>query len=213
MYTNFLFPYALTTSHITWHSEALTHIHKQCADRALYGIITTTISDPHAQFLLTKNIENIKASSSKCMHELRSQNKENSKEDLENVLWHNILNTENENVDYSVKTFLNIVNRSNNRSWYTYEKGFKQGSKTQYQTLDNKWYFVFNIRNIKKPTKKCVGQKIIKQKMRFFHKHWWFTGEQGKGETTSLTPRYHFHLLHRHLDISWVITAESLHCI
>ena len=27
----------------------------------------------------------------------------------------------------------------------------------------------------------------------------------------SLTPHYHFHLLHRHLDISRVITAESLH--
>ena len=27
--------------------------------------------------------------------------------------------------------------------------------------------------------------------------------------TPSLTPHYHFHPLHRHLDISWVITAES----
>ena len=25
----------------------------------------------------------------------------------------------------------------------------------------------------------------------------------------SLTPLYHFHPLHRHLDISWAITAES----
>ena len=32
---------------------------------------------------------------------------------------------------------------------------------------------------------------------------------QGKGEGTSLTPLYHFHPLHRHLDISWAITAES----
>ena len=71
--------------------------------------------------------------------------------------------------------------------------------------------FRFQYKKYKKPTKKCVGQKIIKQKVRFFHKHWWFTGQQGKGETTSLTPLYHFYLLHRHLDISWVITAESLH--
>ena len=71
--------------------------------------------------------------------------------------------------------------------------------------------FRFQYKKYKKPTKKCVGQKIIKQKVRFFHKHWWFTGQQGKGETTSLTPLYHFYLLHRHSDISWVITAESLH--
>ena len=36
-----------------------------------------------------------------------------------------------------------------------------------------------------------------------------FTGQQGKGEATSLTPLYHFHPLHRHLDISQPITAES----
>ena len=43
----------------------------------------------------------------------------------------------------------------------------------------------------------------------FFHEHSRFTGQQGRGEVISLTPLYHFHLLHRHLDISWVITAES----
>ena len=35
------------------------------------------------------------------------------------------------------------------------------------------------------------------------------TGSQGKGEGISLTPHYHFHPLHRHLGISWAITAES----
>ena len=30
-----------------------------------------------------------------------------------------------------------------------------------------------------------------------------------KGEVVSLTPLYHFHPLHRHLDISRAITAES----
>ena len=43
----------------------------------------------------------------------------------------------------------------------------------------------------------------------FFHDHSQFTGLQGKGEGISLTPHYHFHPLHRHLDISRVITAES----
>ena len=43
----------------------------------------------------------------------------------------------------------------------------------------------------------------------FSHDHSRTTGLQGKGERISLTPRYHFHPLHRHLDISRAITAES----
>ena len=43
----------------------------------------------------------------------------------------------------------------------------------------------------------------------FFYKHSRITGLQGKGEGISLTPHYHFHPFHRHLDISRVITAES----
>ena len=43
----------------------------------------------------------------------------------------------------------------------------------------------------------------------FFHKHFQITGLQEKGEGISLTPLYHFHLLHRHLDISRAITVES----
>ena len=43
----------------------------------------------------------------------------------------------------------------------------------------------------------------------FFHEHSRITLLQGKGERIYLTPHYHFHLLHRHLDISWVITAQS----
>ena len=31
----------------------------------------------------------------------------------------------------------------------------------------------------------------------------------GRGGGVSLTPHYHLHLLHRNLDISWAITAES----
>ena len=43
----------------------------------------------------------------------------------------------------------------------------------------------------------------------FFHEHLRTTGLQVKREGISLTPHYHFHPLHRHLDISRVITAES----
>ena len=44
----------------------------------------------------------------------------------------------------------------------------------------------------------------------FFHEHSRITGQHGKGEAISLTPRYHFHSFHRHLEISRVITAWSL---
>ena len=43
----------------------------------------------------------------------------------------------------------------------------------------------------------------------FFHAHSRFTGQQGKEEGIYLTPLYHFHPLHRYLDISRVITAEG----
>ena len=43
-----------------------------------------------------------------------------------------------------------------------------------------------------------------------FHDHLWIAGLQGKGEGISLTPHFHFHPLHRHLDISQAIIAESL---
>ena len=43
----------------------------------------------------------------------------------------------------------------------------------------------------------------------FIYGHSPVTGQQIKGKGISLTPLYHFHPLHRHLDISRVITAES----
>ena len=43
----------------------------------------------------------------------------------------------------------------------------------------------------------------------FCHEYSQFTLQQVKGETISLCPFYHFHRLYRHLDISWVIAAES----
>ena len=42
-----------------------------------------------------------------------------------------------------------------------------------------------------------------------FHKHWRITGLQGKGKDIYLTPHYHFHPLHRYLDISSANTAEG----
>ena len=43
----------------------------------------------------------------------------------------------------------------------------------------------------------------------FFHNHSRITELQGKEKGISLTPHYHFHPLHRHLDISRAVTAES----
>ena len=43
----------------------------------------------------------------------------------------------------------------------------------------------------------------------FFHGYSRITGLQGKGEGISLTPQFHFHQLHRYLDISRAIAAES----
>ena len=43
----------------------------------------------------------------------------------------------------------------------------------------------------------------------FFHEHSRITGLQGKRVGVSLTPLYHLHPLHRHLDISRGITVES----
>ena len=43
----------------------------------------------------------------------------------------------------------------------------------------------------------------------FFYEHSQFTGQQGKREGIYLTPLYHFHPLHGHLDISRAIAAES----
>ena len=42
----------------------------------------------------------------------------------------------------------------------------------------------------------------------FSHNHSRITGLQAKeGGSISLTPHYHFHSLHRHLDINWAVTA------
>ena len=43
----------------------------------------------------------------------------------------------------------------------------------------------------------------------FCHDYSRITGLQGKGKGISLTPHYHLYPLHRHLDISLAITADS----
>ena len=43
----------------------------------------------------------------------------------------------------------------------------------------------------------------------FFHEYSRFTGQQVKGEAISLYSFYQFLPLHRHLDIIWIIAAES----
>ena len=43
----------------------------------------------------------------------------------------------------------------------------------------------------------------------FFHEHSRITGLQDKGKGISLTPHNHFQPLHRHVDISRMVAAES----
>ena len=45
--------------------------------------------------------------------------------------------------------------------------------------------------------------------MGFFHGHSRIAGLKRMSRDISLTPHYHFRLLHRHLDVSLAITAES----
>ena len=55
----------------------------------------------------------------------------------------------------------------------------------------------------------CIYLFTFYSKRVFFPNYSQITGLQGKGEGISSTPHYHLHLLHRHLDISQPITAES----
>ena len=67
--------------------------------------------------------------------------------------------------------------------------------------VGQKWYF-------KSKTKKKFFFFLFSIWV-FVHEHSRFTGQQGKEEGIYLTPLYHFHPLHRHLDISRAIAAES----
>ena len=50
--------------------------------------------------------------------------------------------------------------------------------------------------------------KIVFSIWAFFHEHSRITGLPGKGEGISLTPYYHFHPFHRHLDINRAISPK-----
>ena len=54
-----------------------------------------------------------------------------------------------------------------------------------------------------------LEQQIVFSIQVFYHQHSRSTGQQGKGEATSLTHLYHFRLLHRHLGISLAIIVQS----
>ena len=70
-------------------------------------------------------------------------------------------------------------------------------------------YFVFSKICMLFPSPNCPT--IFFSVWVFFHEHSRIIGLQGKGEEgISLTPHYHFHPLHRHLDINRAITAECL---
>ena len=55
----------------------------------------------------------------------------------------------------------------------------------------------------------CLSAYLLVSIWFFFHKHSRFPGQQEKEEHISLSPLYHSHPLHSHLDISQTITAES----
>ena len=55
----------------------------------------------------------------------------------------------------------------------------------------------------------CLSVYLFVSIWFFFHKHSRFPGQQENGEHISLSPLYHPHPLHSHLDISQTITAES----
>ena len=65
--------------------------------------------------------------------------------------------------------------------------------------------------NFKTPGQKrnFVFRQVAFRQVDNFHEHSRIIGPQGKGKGISLTSHYHLHPLHRHLDISRVITAES----
>ena len=71
------------------------------------------------------------------------------------------------------------------------------------------WVIYFSRSALKFPFYWVVNHLFVSIWL-FFHEHSRIKGLQGKGEGISLTPHYHFHLLHRQLDISRAITAESL---
>ena len=81
------------------------------------------------------------------------------------------------------------------------------------------WLFAINLRyicktnisniTIKQPHNSGLTENTFFFLSVLFYKHPWFTGQQGKEESISLTPLYHCWPLHRHLDISQEITVGT----
>ena len=55
----------------------------------------------------------------------------------------------------------------------------------------------------------CKAEYVLISIWVFFYEYSQFIGQQGKGEAISFYSFYHFHSLHKHLDITRVIAAES----
>ena len=72
----------------------------------------------------------------------------------------------------------------------------KTSNRRFFNCLSNNFKFVFFV-------------VVVFSVWLFFQNHSRINGLQGKGEGISLTPHYHFYPLHRHLEISRAITAES----
>ena len=79
----------------------------------------------------------------------------------------------------------------------------------KYNDQNTKMIEIKNELNKKNKNINKLRNNIFFPMLVFFHEHSRITGLQGKGEGISLIPHYHFHPLHRHLDISRAITAES----
>ena len=107
----------------------------------------------------------------------------------------------NEVASFLVNYFQHLFKVHHGCFWYWEIKVFSEITKKI-----SIWYSKTQKRSQKSIRSIAVGL-IFFSIWVFFHEHSRFTGQQGKGEGISLTPLYHFHPLHRHLDISWAITA------
>ena len=79
----------------------------------------------------------------------------------------------------------------------------------------NKAKHLSSINNPAKTIHQCAQIRLILEvkfcfsTWVFFHEYSRFTGQLEKRDTISLSPLYHFHLVHRHLGISQEIIAEN----
>ena len=79
----------------------------------------------------------------------------------------------------------------------------------------NKAKHLSSINNPAKTIHQCAQIRLILEAKFcfstwvFFHEYWRFTGQLEKRDTISLSPLYHFHLVHRHLGISQEIIAKN----